>query len=433
MVNHGSHKHVLDTLLMPILMAVACAVALASGVTSPPMASAATATEQSIINEAAKYGLSVQFVANGCSGSTACYTGSKTITFNSTKMASITVARLVDFTRHEAAHYQIDKQCGTPGPNIASGARHHKGNNATVDLLEYVTDMYAYLYNGMALANGWYAYDSLVTAAERDTYSAMATQIHNGNCWALPPAPSVDFDGNGIPDDQAMQSQTDLNRDGYPDIIGFGNDSVSVSLSKQGTGFNSPTTWGTGKRFALNGGWTVENPRTVIDMNNDGYPDIVGFGPDSVYVALNNNGTGFKTATGWLSDTMFTTSGGWSTKNNPRVITDVNNDGYPDIVGFGNGSVIVSLNNNGTGFKQASSWLDGGMFTVNGSWKSDNPRVVTDVNNDGYPDIVGFGNNNVIIALNKNGVLQPLTNTVANFGPLAGIWHVGLHPRLISA
>ena len=71
------------------------------------------------------------------------------------------------------------------------------------------------------------------------------------------------------------------------DIVGFGNDGVSVAFATGGGHFRQPT-------FELNnfgagaGGWSSENlyPRLLADVTGDGSADVVGFGHGGVNVAL---------------------------------------------------------------------------------------------------------------------------------------------------
>src|SRR6185369_1403917 len=96
-------------------------------------------------------------------------------------------------------------------------------------------------------------------------------------------------------------------------------------------------------------GWSDSNtyPRQLIDVNGDGLPDVVGFANEGVYVAL-NTGTAFGPSTQWSPS--YGVSGGWSDSNTyPRQLIDVNGDGFPDVVGFASGGVYVALNT-GTAF-----------------------------------------------------------------------------------
>src|SRR5262249_12672684 len=138
-------------------------------------------------------------------------------------------------------------------------------------------------------------------------------------------------------------------------------------------------------------GWTDSGtfPRFVIDMNGDGLADIIGFGSGNVKVAL-NTGTGFAAPQTWLS-TEFTQAQGWTDFSTcPRFVIDMNGDGLPDIIGFAQGNVRVALNT-GTGFAAPQTWLST-EFAQSQGWTDNStyPRFVADVNGDGLPDIVGF-------------------------------------------
>jgi hypothetical protein len=160
---------------------------------------------------------------------------------------------------------------------------------------------------------------------------------------------------------------TDVNKDQRDDIVGFGNAGVWISYSN-GNGFDQP-------KFALadfgyHQGWRVgrdpvfeddghahtgcgdmscahgSNPRFVVDLNGDGYRDIVGFGHSAIYRSLNGpNGFGSNRA---MLRALVTAEGSpwWGYEDvvptfYPRMAADVNADGMTDLVAFGNDDVKV--------------------------------------------------------------------------------------------
>uniref|UniRef100_A0A7S4RQ14 Uncharacterized protein n=1 Tax=Ditylum brightwellii TaxID=49249 RepID=A0A7S4RQ14_9STRA len=69
-------------------------------------------------------------------------------------------------------------------------------------------------------------------------------------------------------------------------VTALGDEDVSAP-SNNGDSFDAPTKWL--GRLGYNSGWRVDkHPRFLSDVNGDGLPDVVGFGDDGVMVALNN-------------------------------------------------------------------------------------------------------------------------------------------------
>ena len=213
-----------------------------------------------------------------------------------------------------------------------------------------------------------------------------------------------------------IRTLADVNRDGKADIIGFGNNSVLVSLSN-GTSFGSPTIWNSG----YTNGWnTTNHTRTLADVNGDKKADIIGFGNNSVLVSL-SNGTSFGSPTIWNSGY----TNGWNTTNHTRTLADVNGDGKADIIGFGNNSVLVSLSN-GSSFGSPTIWNSG---YTNGWNTTNHIRTLADVNGDGKADIIGFGNNSVLVSL-SNGTSFG-SPTIWNSGYTNG-WNTTNHTRTLA-
>ncbi len=92
-------------------------------------------------------------------------------------------------------------------------------------------------------------------------------------------------------------------------------------------------------------------------------------------------------------------AGAWRVEQHPRMLGDVNGDGRADIVGFGNGGVSVALGRADGKFAEPTDALPGKFGYVAGAWRVEqHPRMLGDVNGDGRADIVGFGNDGVVVA-----------------------------------
>jgi hypothetical protein len=265
----------------------------------------------------------------------------------------------------------------------------------------------------------------LTTVTECDAVGAClpATSVQ----WGTPKASAFDTAStwianygttNGWSDASVYPRQVvDINADGLPDIVGFNANGVMVSLNT-GTGFATAASWLA--QFSTAQGWTNNNvyPRHVVDINGDGLPDIVGFGPGGVVVAINTK-TGFTVPSYW-SLNQFGSSQGWSDNNNyPRYVVDINGDGLPDIVGFSSSGVMVALNT-GTGFAAATNWI--AQFSPSQGWtnNSTHPRQMVDMNGDGLPDIVGFAGTGVSVAINTGSGFETASSVPANYSCAGG-------------
>ena len=215
----------------------------------------------------------------------------------------------------------------------------------------------------------------------------------------------------------------DMNNDGRDDLVGFSNSGVSVALST-GSGFSAPRRWASD--FGYASGWRVESHvRTLADVNGDGRPDVVGFGLGGVYVAT-NTGSGLGATRLWRSE--FGTATGWRVGQHPRVLADVNGDGRADVVGFGGGATAVALST-GTSFSAPANWTS--EFSA-AQWRADrHPRVVTDTDGDGRADIVGFANTGMRVARSTGSAFAASRVVLPTMGRDAG-WEVSAHPRSVG-
>lgn len=223
----------------------------------------------------------------------------------------------------------------------------------------------------------------------------------------------------------------DVNGDKQADLIGFGRDGVFVALSR-GSSFATPAKW-SGEFGAETGGWTSFNkfPRALADADGDGKADIVGFSGSGVSVGR-STGSSFAPSVKMISN-YAVNAGGWESFNlYPRQVGDVNGDGRADIVGFGAGAVVVSLNQ-GSSFSEPVTWIT--AFIENaGGWVSFDqyPRMLADVNKDGKADIVGFGETAVSVALSDGARFLPLTPWSDRLVNAAGWNNFNQAPRVMA-
>jgi hypothetical protein len=221
----------------------------------------------------------------------------------------------------------------------------------------------------------------------------------------------------------------DVDGDGDDDIVGFGYDRVLVALSNGVNGFAPMTQWTTDYSYNLQQWRTEYHPRLLGDVNGDGKADIVGFGYDRVLVAL-STGTSFAPMTQWTTDYSYNAQG-WRVEKHPRLLGDVNNDGRDDIVGFGNDRVLVALST-GTSFAPMTQWTTDFSYNAQ-QWRTEyHPRLLGDVNNDSRDDIVGFGNDRVLVALSTGSGFAPMTQWTTDYSYNAQQWRVQYHPRLLA-
>ncbi len=214
-----------------------------------------------------------------------------------------------------------------------------------------------------------------------------------------------------------IRTLADVNGDGMADVVGFGADSIEVALST-GRAFSSKG-WSKTPfpHFTDGQGWnTGQNQRMMADVNGDGLMDIVGFsgGTQSATGALAalSNGKGFERPAPWSANFG---NPGWTNKWNYRTLADVNGDALADAVGFGDDKVHVGLSN--TASFVGGQWQSMTGFCQNQGWQVDvNARFVVDVNGDGMADIVGFGAENVSVSLASGPMPDLLTGAVNGIG-----------------
>lgn len=215
--------------------------------------------------------------------------------------------------------------------------------------------------------------------------------------------------------DKHVRLLADVNGDGQKDIVAFGDAGVWLALSTSDGNFSAPA-FVVGD-LGYNQGWRrTKHIRTTADVDGDGKQDIVAFGDHGVWLAL-STGTGFTAPQLVLSNFAYL-AGSWKVDRHPRVFADVNRDGKQDIVGFGDAGVWIAYST-GNGFTEAQFVLPD--FGYNQGWRVErHPRFVTDLNGDGYTDIVGYGEAVVYRALGGPDGFSGVRGVLHNFVPDVG-------------
>lgn len=212
-----------------------------------------------------------------------------------------------------------------------------------------------------------------------------------------------------------LRFASDLTGNGLVDLIGFGDNGVSVALNNGNGTFQPPKL--VLESFGYNaGGWRIDkHPRVVGDLTGDGRLDLIGFGDRGVSIALNNGNGTFKAPKLVLKDFGYY-AGGWRVEKNPRFIADLTGNKAGDIVGFGNRGVYVAINNRDGTFQPAVKVIDDFGYDA-GNWRVEKHlRFPIDLTGDGCADIVGFGENAVYVSFNNgDGSFGPVQKLLSEF------------------
>jgi len=259
-----------------------------------------------------------------------------------------------------------------------------------------------------------------------------AVILRNGSTQPSVVIKDFGYNAGGWRVEKHVRLVADVTGDGTGDLVGFGESGVLVSTNNGNDTFTSPVKLVL-KDFAYSaGGWRVEKHlRYLSDIRGVGRCDIVGFGEGGVVVSKNDGNAKFNPVYIALKDFGYT-AGGWRLDRHLRFLGDVTGDGRPDIVGFGENNVYVGRNNGNGTFAAVQAVINNFCYSA-GGWRVDqHPRFIADLTGDGKDDVIGCGTAGVYASLNKgNGTFGPVNRVVDNFGTAQG-WKVDQHPRYIA-
>ncbi|KAH9028202.1 lectin 2, partial [Lactarius pseudohatsudake] len=239
------------------------------------------------------------------------------------------------------------------------------------------------------------------------------------------------YNAGGLPIEEHVRLVGDVTGDGADDLVEFGEAGVLVSINNGDNTFTSPVKLVL-KNFGYGAGdWRVEKHiRFLADIRGVGRSDIVGFGDGGVIVSKNDGNAKFNPVYVALKNFGYHT--GWRVERHLRFIGVTTGSGLPDIIGFGDNDVLIGRNNGDGTFAPPQAVINNFCYDVGGWRIEQHPRFIADLTGDGKVDVIGCGDAGVYASLNKgDGTFGPINLVVDNFGTGQG-WWLDKHPRFIA-
>ena len=115
-------------------------------------------------------------------------------------------------------------------------------------------------------------------------------------------------------------------------------------------------------------------------------------------------------------------------------MADLTGDKTSDLVGFGNDGVLVSFNNGDNTFTSPAKLVLKGFAYNAGGWRVDKHlRYLSDIRGIGRCDIIGFGDDGVLVSRNNgDGDFSPMHVALKDFSYNAGGWRLDRHLRFLG-
>ena len=216
-------------------------------------------------------------------------------------------------------------------------------------------------------------------------------------------------------------------RIGSADIVGFGRKNVLIMRNGIRREIINAST-----KLTLQDGWSNEKHiRTLGDTTGDGHLDLIGFGDTGVFVSRNNGDNTFQSASMIHGDLSYNM--GWRADLHPRFAVDLWNRGFVDFVGWGKGGLSVTKNNGDGTFQDLSRCILY-EYGYEAGWRADlHIRLFVDLTGDGVKDVIAFGDKDVSVCLGtKEGVFKAKQSVIDTDLSIQHNWHTNKHPRLLG-
>ena len=138
----------------------------------------------------------------------------------------------------------------------------------------------------------------------------------------------------------------DVNGDGVLDILGASSDGLSLILGQPNLKFSPPIHYAVGS-FGGTGSTTSQ----IVDLNHDGYPDIISVGTGGLYISYGEKGGVYSAPPSFPVANLL----------GAMTVGDFNGDGFPDIAATGDQNLELSFGKADGTFQPPVALPNGGV------------------------------------------------------------------------